>query len=310
MPLDPVIQQVLDQLNRMPAPDYQHLSAQQFRSQQSMFPPVKKEPVAEVREFDMDLPGRTLKVRMYRPEGIEAPYPALVYYHGGGWVVGDLETHDPVCRVLAKDGRAVVFSIDYRLAPEHKFPAAVEDAYDALQWIAERAADFQLDPARIAVGGDSAGGNLAAVTSILAKERGGPDISFQLLIYPSTGYDPARPPASIEANAEGYLLTGGMMLWFRDQYLNSLEELTHPWFSPVLYPDLSGLPPAYIATAQYDPLRDVGKLYAEALQKAGVKVEIENFEDLIHGFAQFYSLSPGATKALVRIADKLREALA
>ncbi|GLG01927.1 alpha/beta hydrolase [Alicyclobacillus hesperidum subsp. aegles] len=307
MSLDPVIREFLDRLHAIPTPPLTNMTVQEYRQRQ-MFNSAPNMPIAETRDFGIALPDRTLAVRMYRPAELHLPSPALVFYHGGGWVLGDIESHDPICRVVANVAHCVVFSVDYRLAPEHKFPAAVADAYDALAWIADHAASFELDPGRIAVGGDSAGGNLAAVACILAKERKTPRIAYQWLLYPSTGYHPAHPPASIEENCDGYLLTGELMSWFRDHYLNSQEDFFNPYFAPILYPDLSGLPPACIATAEYDPLRDVGKMYADALREKGVPVIYRNFADLIHGFAQFHGISPGATTALQWCALALHDA--
>ncbi|WP_431307907.1 alpha/beta hydrolase [Alicyclobacillus sacchari] len=242
MPLDPVIRQFLEHLHAIPTPPLTTVTAQEYRQRQAMSL-VPGMPVAEVRNFHIELPDRALAVRMYRPADLRAPYPALVFYHGGGWVLGGLESHDPVCRAVANIAHCVVLSVDYRLAPEYKFPTAVADAYDTLVWIADHAESLQLDQARIAVGGDSAGGNLAAVACILAKERKGPKIAYQWLLYPSTGYDPENPPASMDENGVGYLLTLELMTWFRNHYLNSEADLVNPYFAPVLYSDLSDLPP-------------------------------------------------------------------
>lgn len=308
MAVDPMIQGMLNQLNAAPRVALENMSAQVFRSQGSTFPPTTPVEVGEVRNDTIPLPDRTLPIRIYTPKSSAgAPLPALVFYHGGGWVVGDLDSHDQICRVLSNIGKCLVISVEYRLAPEHKFPAAVDDAYDALKWIVDHADQFGVDNSRIAVGGDSAGGNLAAVAAIIAKERGTPTIAYQFLLYPSTGYKEAPP--SIQENAEGYMLTSEMMNWFRKQYLNSGEELVHPYFAPILHRDLSGLPPAFIATAQFDPLRDVGEAYAEELRKNGVSVTHKNFDTLIHGFANFHGLVPAATTALEDCAQQLHDAL-
>lgn len=307
MAIDPMIQGILKQLNAAPHIPFDQMTAEDFRSQQ-MSLPVPPEEVKQVRDDAISLPGRSLPIRVYTPKSSSGgPLPALVFDHGGGWVIGNIESHDPICRVLANRAECLVISVDYRLAPEHKFPAAVDDAYDALVYIAAHADQFRIDPHRIAVGGDSAGGNLAAVAAIIAKERGTPAIAYQLLLYPSTGYEVAPP--SIEENAKGYLLTGDMMQWFRKQYLNTDDELTHPYFAPVLYHDLTGLPPAFIATAQFDPLRDVGKAYADALRENGISVTHKNFETLIHGFANFHGFVPASTAALEECAEQLRRAL-
>lgn len=305
MTLDPQVKLILDQINAIQMPPWNQINAQVYRgiANQSVNMDIQKEEVKKVEDRTLPLEGRDIPVRVYTPDG-EAPHPALIFYHGGGWVIGNLDSHDSVCRTLANKAQCVVISVDYRLAPEHKFPAAVEDAYDSLNWVAMNAEEFDIDPKRIAVGGDSAGGNLAAVASIIAKEKKSPKIVYQLLLYPSTGYE--EVPDSMRENAEGYLLTVQQMNWFRDQYFSSKEELKHPYASPVLYSDLKDLPPALIMTAQYDPLRDVGKAYAEKLQDNGVIVFYKNYEGLIHGFANFHTLVDKANEALTEAAKQLR----
>ena len=238
--------------------------------------------------------------RVYRPAG-SGPFPTVVYYHGGGFVIGDLDTHDGICRLLSNDVGAVVVSVAYSLAPEHHFPRAVEDAYLALAWVAEHIDDFGGDAARLAVGGDSAGGNLSAVCAQLAKVDG-PALAAQLLVYPAVdllGDYPSR-----EQNAEGYFLTLGEMRWFAEHYLGVAETspetaalAVDPRLSPLLAADLSGLPPAVVVTAEFDPLRDEGDAYAEALLAAGVKVEHRQFPGLIHGFYGLERLSPSIAEA-------------
>jgi acetyl esterase len=307
MPLYPDIQAILDKINAVPRPPLDSISLEVFRKQAFSFP-AKPMEVKEVYERVLPLSGRDIRVRVYLPDSAgPAPRPALIYYHGGGWVTGNIASHDSICRVLANLGQCIVVSVDYRLAPEHKFPAAVHDAFDALQWIAAHADEFDIHPQRIAVGGDSAGGNLAAVACIIAKERKAPQVKYQFLIYPSTGY--AEEPPSMRENGEGYLLTREMMNWFRKHYLNNDEELLHPYVAPILYSDLRGLPPAFIATAQYDPLRDVGRAYADKLRENGVEVTYKNFEGLIHGFANLHGIAPSAQKALEFCAEQLRMAM-
>jgi acetyl esterase len=239
------------------------------------------EPVAHIENRTIPSPAGDIPVRIYTPTG-DGPFPVLVFFHGGGWVICNLDTHDSYCRSLANGTPCIVVSVDYRLAPEHKFPAAPEDCYAATQWIAEHAAEFNGDPARLAIGGDSAGGNLTAVISQLARDRGGPALSFQLLIYPATDF--TADTLSMKENAEGYFLTADDMAWFTNHYLNSEEEKRNPLASPLLAADLSNLPPALVITAEYDPLRDEGEIYGQKLKEAGVPVTITRYEGMIHGF--------------------------
>jgi len=225
-------------------------------------------------------------VRVYRPAG-DAAKPVIVYYHGGGWVLGSLETHDGTCRRLADGADAVVVSVDYRMGPEDRFPAAVDDSYAALTWVAANAAEIGADPARLVVAGDSAGGNLAAVMSQRAREDG-PAIAFQLLIYPVTDHE--FTSVSMEENAVGYYLTRDAMRWFYDHYLEDPSQGDDPRVSPLRAADLSGLPPAFVLTAQYDPLRDQGIAYADALREAGNVVEMTMYEGLFHGFFSMFDL--------------------
>ena len=308
MALDPMIKAFLDQFNALPKVPVDQIDPKAYREMESrsLLMAQPQEPIAKTGDFTIPLDGRDIRVRFYYPTE-EGPMPALVYYHGGGWVIGSLETHDSVCRALANHAGCAVFSVDYRLAPESKFPAAVHDAYDSLVWIANHASDLGILPDRIAVGGDSAGGNLAAVACLIAKERKGPRIAHQLLFYPSTGFTELLP--SLEENAEGYMLTGEMMEWFRKQYLNNEEENLHPYFAPVVVEDLSGLPPATILTAQFDPLRDVGRAYADKLRANGVETSYKNYEDLIHGFTNFLGFVPSARKAVEEAAEQLKKSL-
>ncbi|WP_106496732.1 alpha/beta hydrolase [Lentibacillus sp. Marseille-P4043] len=311
MPVNPKIQFFLDKLNALPKTPLDEITPEAYRAMETESIknlPQLEEPVKKVEDRVLKLKGRDIPVRVYTPNKGTAPHPGLVYYHGGGWVLGDLESHDAVCRFLANTASCVVISVDYRLAPESKFPAAVDDAYDSLEWIVEHEEEFAIDRSRIAVGGDSAGGNLAAVACIIAKERKAPEICHQLLLYPSTGFK--EEPPSLKENAEGYFLTAESMEWFRKHYFNSDDDMLHPYASPILYHDLSGLPSATILTAQYDPLRDVGKAYAEQLEVNGVNVVYKNYEDLIHGFANFAGFVPEAKDALEDGARSLEKAFA
>ncbi len=251
--------------------------------------------------------GQPMAVRSYVPHGIDEPSPALVLFHGGGWVLGDIETHDGPARCLAGDGRLVVFSIDYRLAPEHPFPAAVEDVEVAFRWVHANAGRFGVDPERIAVGGDSAGGNLAAVLCQQLLRSGGPSPAAQLLLYP--GLDFRMATKSMQTFAEGYILERANVDWFRGLYFGDHDASLDPRASPGLAVNLSNLPPAVVATAGYDVLRDEGDAYASALAAAGVAVDHRCYADLIHGFANFAGIVPSARAALREVAQLLRARL-
>ena len=262
-------------------------------------------PGAVARE-DRRIEGRRgpIPIRIYRPGA--SGLPVLVYYHGGGWVLGSIETHDGLCGQLAADARCVVVSVDYRMAPEHRFPAAVDDALDAFRWAREQAQELGGDPARVAVGGDSAGGNLAAVVSQQCAGLGEPGPSLQLLIYPAT--DLSRESPSYASYGEGFYLTRARIEWFKNIYL-SLEERSDPRASPLLHRELAGLAPAFVVTAGFDPLRDEGAAYAEALEAAGVSVACQNYEGLIHGFASMTARIPAARAAYDDMLEKFRALL-
>ncbi len=279
-------------------------------------PPLEEQPLLQARQSfvemsrqlntpeqvasveDRNIPGyqKEITVRIYRPEAY-GTLPALIYFHGGGWVVGNLDSHDALCRSLANQAECVVVSVDYSLAPEHKFPVAVEDAYLATQWVFEHAGELGIDPGRIAVGGDSAGGNLATVVCHLSRVRKTPDIIYQLLFYPSTGFSRTE---SYEKYREGYFLTESTMRWFRDQYFNSLEDLNNPLAAPILLSEaeLAAMPPALIITAEYDPLRDGGKEYADRLKQAGVDVKYVCYPGMIHGFMSMCEAIEDGKKAI------------
>lgn len=300
MPVDPQVQQLLNMINQFQMPPFETISPSDYRDMEKMATlpfSANKTELHEVKDQTIPLKDRDIAIRIYTPTADQEPRPALVFYHGGGWVVGSLDSHDEMCRKLAHESSCIVISVDYRLAPEYKFPTAVWDAYDALVYIAEHASDFHIDPKRIAVGGDSAGGNLATVACIIAKQRGGvPAIQYQLLYYPSVGKE--KETESYRENKEGYLLTGEMMDWFRSHYFNSEEESLHPYAAPLLYEDLSGLPPAMIITAEYDPLRDGGAAYAKKLQEQGVAVEYLCYEGMIHGFMSMAQLDKAKAGAI------------
>ena len=266
--------------------------------------------VAEVRDLAADGPHGTIALRMYRPLGSApgAALPALVYFHGGGWVIGDLDTHDVLCRELANGAGCAVVAVDYRLAPEFAFPHAVDDCFAATAWVHRNAASLAIDPARIAVGGDSAGGNLAAVVTHLARDAGALALAFQLLIYPAT--DQRLVAASHEANGDGYLLTRESIAYYRGHYLPDPDDWLDPRSSPLLRSDLRGLPPALVLTAGYDPLRDEGLQYAQALSDAGNRASHVCFERQIHGFVPMGKVLEEANTAVALCAAELGRALA
>jgi acetyl esterase len=265
-----------------------------------------EEPVAEVQNRTVPGPGGPIPIRLYRPVKKDT-LPALVYFHGGGFVICNLDTHDRQCRALANASGCAVISVDYRLAPEHKYPAAVEDAYAATKYVAEHAAEFGVDPNRIAVGGDSAGGNLATVVSLLSRDRGGPRLKFQLLIYPMVDFYDQSP--SMQHYSKDYFLTREGMDWFTESYLPNREAGLEPSASPTNATDLRGLPPAMVLTAECDPLRDQGETYARKLQGAGVAVELKRYEGMFHPFFQFGAILDTAKVAMKDAASAVREAL-
>jgi acetyl esterase len=234
--------------------------------------------------------------------------PVVVYFHGGGWVIGDLEVVDQPCRQLASAAGAIVVSVDYRLAPEHRYPAAFEDSYAATVWVGAHAAEIGGDPARLAVAGDSAGGNLAAAVALAARDRGGPELAAQLLIYPVTDFNFGT--ASYHDNREGYLLTKGSMQWFWAHYLGAQDLDKDPYACPLRADSLAGLPPAYVATSEYDPLRDEGEAYARRLEEAGVAVTAKRFDGMLHGFFWMLAAVPSAAGVLDDMVGVLRKAWA
>jgi acetyl esterase len=265
------------------------------------------EDVARVDDHRVPVDGGDIAVRCYTPAGT-GPFPVHVYFHGGGWVIGDIETHDGVCRSLANAAACVVVSADYRLAPEHKFPVAVDDAFAATRWVAARAATLGVDGDRMAVGGDSAGGNLAAAVALLSRDRGGPPLALQVLVYPVTQH--AFDTPSYQEHADGYLLTRSAMRWFWNHYLRRPEDGEEPLASPLLARSLHGLPPALVITAEHDPLRDEGEAYAARLREAGVPVTVTRYPGMIHGFLRMLNMVDKARAARDEIAAALRKAFA
>jgi acetyl esterase len=305
------------------------------RAAQSPLPPYHEVPPAVARRFYRDTrgpltpdppavesvqlllaPGPTgsagpsgpVPVRAYRPKGAtrDELLPALVFFHGGGWVIGDLDTHDVVCRTLANGARCSVFSVEYRKAPEAPFPAAVDDCFASLNFVAKNANSLKVNSKLIAVAGDSAGGNLATVIALMAREAGGPALSFQVLIYPATDQHYAFP--SIDRNGDGYLLTKKVMLYFRSHYLPREQDWRDWRASPLLAKSLAGLPPAFVLTAGFDPLVDEGKAYADRLAKEGVATAYKNYADMVHGFITMGRVLDTASLALADCAQALKKA--
>ena len=305
--LDPQARAYLDAAARARSPDPGDVAAVRSAYRESrlaLAPPLPE--VAETRALSIPGAGGAIAARCHRGYGAEsgAPLPCLAYFHGGGWVCGDLDTHDAVCRGIANHARCAVISVDYRLGPEHRFPAAVEDARAALAWIARNAAALDVDPARLAVGGDSAGGNLAAVAALEARDAGGPELALQILVYPVT--DLGMGSASYARLAEGYGLTRADMGWYRDRYLRDAGDAADWRASPLRARDVSGLPPAYVVTAGFDPLHDEGEAYAQRLADAGVPVTYECFEGQIHGFLLMGGVMAAANHAVYRIGQAIR----
>ncbi len=262
-----------------------------------------------VTEISFPGPASTVPVRIYRPHNdLAGAQPCLMFYHGGGWAVGDLDTHDHICRHLAHGAGATVVSVDYRLAPEHKFPAALEDCIAAVHWVVDAADDLGIDPSSIALGGDSAGGNLAAAVSICLRDSAGPKIALQLLIYPATNF--TADNESLRENATGYLLTRAAMEMFTDLYLPNHAARSDPRASPQLRNNHAGLPRAFIQTAEFDPLRDEARAYAETLMTAGCPVEYKCYPGMIHGFARMGGKVDAALTALDDACGVVREAFA
>jgi acetyl esterase len=284
MPLDPQVQGLLEAMAAQGMPPFHQMTVPQAREVAYAFVDLQgdTEEVAEVREVSVPVDGGAVAVRVYRPDA-PGPLPLVVYFHGGGWVIGDLDVADKPCRSLANAARAVVASVDYRRAPEHRFPTAAEDSYAATTWLVEHAADFGADARDVTVCGESAGGNLAAAVTLMARDRGGVPITRQVLLYPVTSPAEGSPFASYVENADGYLLTAGDMHWFWKQYLRSPEDGKHPYAAPLASTDLTGLPPAFVTVCEFDPLRDEGIAYADRLKEAGVPVTLNRIDGAVHG---------------------------
>jgi acetyl esterase len=306
--LDPQVRAVIEEIQAMGVPEWHAMSVESARRvEDEVFASGSGQPPVEtVRDLAFDGPDGEVPLRVYSPDA-DGPAPVLVYFHGGGWMLGTLDGVDDICRELATRVGAVVVSVDYRLAPEHPFPEPLADAYAAIEWATAHADAFGGDPERVGVGGTSAGGNLAAAVALLAREHDGPDLAAQLLCYPITNHD--FDTDSYAENASDYLLTRADMEWFWDQYLRSDVDGHNPFASPLRARDLSGLPPATVVTAGFDPLRDEGAAYADRLAMAGVPVEHLDYERLCHGFLSMTDAVDAAADAMGEVTASVRETL-
>jgi acetyl esterase len=309
MPLDPQAQAFLGQLAATGAPPLEQLPVDQVRAIYRQLFGGTGEPEAVGEVIDRTIPGPAgpIPLRIYTPRR-SGRFPILVHFHGGGWVAGDLAAYDPICRKLTNAAECAVVSVDYRLAPEHKFPAAPDDCFAALKWVAANAHTFNGDASRLAVGGDSAGGGLSAVVAQQARDEGGPGLCFQLLVYPVTDYGFDTP--SYRENADGYLLTRNLMAWFWGHYLRGEPDGSSAKASPSRAPDLHGLPPALVITAEFDPLRDEGEAYASQLRDAGAAVSLKRYDGMIHGFFGLSGVLAQGEHAVAEAATELRRAFA
>ncbi len=314
MPVHPQCQAILDAIANSDGPtvfdtrDPDEARRLYAASTDAFAPPTPALRTVENRSIPGD--AVDVPVRIYTPEMETGPsgLPTLVFLHGGGWVFGDLDTHDALCRILAHEAGCIIVSVDYRLAPEHKFPASLDDCLTALDWVASSAAEFDGDVSRVAIGGDSAGGNLAAAACQVARDKGGPPILFQLLIYPAVDF--TADMTSPRGNALGFGLSDPAIAWMRDCYLNDPFDTTDPRASPAMAKQLGGLPPALIQTAEFDPLHDEGKAYAEALMAAGVIARHIDYPGMIHGFMRMGAIVDDAAAAINDAAEVMRRVFA
>jgi acetyl esterase len=308
MPLDPQAQRLLDAAAASGLPPVHLLPVPEARARMiaAFVTGVAPEPVHDIRNGSIPGPGGDLPIRVYTPAP-QSSLPVFVFFHGGGWTLNNLDTHDGICRSIANMAQCIVVAVDYRLSPEHKFPIPVEDAYVATQWVVNNATKINADPARVAVGGDSSGGNQAAAVALLSRDRGGPNIVYQVLVYPVTDYYLPGTP-SYEEHGTGYSLTRDAMIWFWNNYLPIGADPSNPYISPLRAQDLRHLPPSLILTGEFDPLRDEGEQFAAKLREAGISVRLTRYEGMMHGFLlQFRTMDRGRL-ALAEIADGLRAA--
>jgi acetyl esterase len=307
MPVDPQIRQLLDALAAAAGPAMHQLPPAEARAAYEAMARGRttSEVVASTEDRTVPGPDGDLPVRIYRPTADEGA-PAAVFFHGGGWVIGSIASHDAFCTALAARSGVVVVSVGYRLSPEAAFPEPLEDCLAATRWVADHADELGIDPTRLAVAGDSAGGNLAAAVALRARDGGGPALAFQALVYPVVDHSFSQP--SYQENGEGYFLTAEAMRWFSAHYLGGAEP-TDPLAAPLHHADLAGLPPALVVTAEYDPLRDEGEAYAAALAAAGVPTEVRRYDGMVHGFVAMHAALAAGDEALTFVAGALRGAL-
>jgi acetyl esterase len=306
MQIEPQMQAILDMAAKSGGKPFHEMTPVEARqAAETMFAAFRGTPKDVARVTDMEIPGPAgdIRMRVYTPS-VNGPFGCLVFFHGGGWVIGSIETHDVVCREFSAGAGVVTVSVDYRLAPEHRFPSAADDCYAATKWISDNARSINVDSNRIAVGGDSAGGNLAAVVAQMARDRGGPKIAFQLLIYPATNCAD-ETPSQREFAKDGYILSRADMEWFYGHYLAAADKL-NPYACPAVAKNLAGLPPAYVMTAAIDPLRDEGEAYGAKLCEAGVKVKVKRYEGVCHGFVSMASMVDVGKQAIADCCAELR----
>jgi acetyl esterase len=309
MPLDIQMKSVLDSMAAAKNPSFHTLTPQEARRIAAARPqPGEPESVANVEDREIPSASGSIPIRIYRPAGTP-PFGVLVYFHGGGWVLGNIAMTDQQCRLLANASGCMVVSVEYRLAPEHKFPAAPEDCYSATQWVFDNAASLNTDSMRIAVGGTSAGATLAAAVALIARDRGGPHIAYQLLVYPATTPELTTASHSQFAKDNYYILSRADMEWFWGHYLDRDEDHRNPYACPAYARSLTGLPAAFVITAEYDPLRDEGEAYAVRLSEEGVSTILKRYDGVTHGFFGMPALLEKAKIAIQDAAQALRSAI-
>lgn len=300
--LDPQAVKYLQAFNQMPPIHMMDPKTVRDMLSNAPRPAVKLDPLSKVEDLMISVSqDEEIKCRVYIPEG-QGPFPIFIYYHGGGWVLGDIESTDSSCRMIANRTASIVVSVNYRLSPEYKFPTPVEDAYAALEWVYEKGASFNGDVTRLAVGGDSVGGNLATVVTMMARDRKGPNITAQVLIYPPTNLE--FNTESHQTFAKGFGLDREQLIWFRNHYLRNDEDRCNDYASPLVAEDLSDLPPAIVITAENDVLRDEGMAYAERLKKFGVQVEYACELGMVHGFFAHMAIFSKNIESTVSKIDK------